>query len=777
MKSKVAAIVLVGFASTVLPTVGLAGAIEPVKVADGMMGEAQAVNRRGQVAGRFTGGPENSLRAFYWSDLDGFFDIGPYPGAVATSTRWITEGGIVIGAGGFMASQYIDHVKAFSWTISDGMQIWDLLGRQQHFLAAMHQDTGQVAGSACNLAQTDCRAFIWTSEHGLEDLGTPDSQPGWSCWGQAVNREGQVAGFCTLYGAKRSFLWTRGEGMFMLDDSGKSCRTRGMNDHGDIVGQCEGVFPPRAFAWTSAAGLIDLGTGNAQGINNSGIVAGASAVQGYTRAWVWSTGSGRQFLSDPTVLQNEQVYGLTSKGEVIGQVTVPAQGLQQAFSWSEQSGMRRIYLEPNLNSGVWGWLDTGQIIGTVYSGYSWTPEGGMVALAPLLSWYNSVPLAISSNGRVVGTAGGMAMWNTQPLARTPLLAGWPGVGGAATEGLAIAFDYPNRVELRNAASGAVSRNIPFHNDEMIPLATAMLPDLDGNGIGELAVLALRRTDKRLIAEMRNATGVALRRSVFFALDLDYLAMAVIPSGLGGTSGAGIAVLGKDGSGRPWAQVKDAVDGELLGKVTFDPAYEPFALLVTGDLNGNGVPELAVLGVDALGRVRAQVKDAVSGQLVSMVYFDRNFPPSHAVGVDTTGDGWSDAFAVLGENASGVIRAQVKAAGSGQLLSVVRYENGYVPHGLVVLPDVNESGTPELGVLQRDGEGRVRVQVKDAITGLPVRVVSLPRTHVPREVYVLPAAGTGGGPALAYLGEGPVGRYLLQVRDAKSGQLISSTAVH
>jgi hypothetical protein len=42
--------------------------------------------------------------------------------------------------------------------------------------------------------------------------------------------------------------------------------------------------------------------------------------------------------------------------------------------------------------------------------------------------------------------------------------------------------------------------------------------------------------------------------------------------------------------------------------------------------------------------------------------------------------------------------------------------------------------------------------------------------------VLPAAGTGGGPALAYLGEGPVGRYLLQVRDAKSGQLISSTAV-
>lgn len=207
----------------------------------------------------------------------------------------------------------------------------------------------------------------------------------------------------------------------------------------------------------------------------------------------------------------------------------------------------------------------------------------------------------------------------------------------------------------------------------------------------------------------------------------------------------------------------------MSKVYFESAYGPFAFEIIEDLNGNGVSELAVLGTDDAGRVRAQIKDALTGELISFAFFDRRYTPSHAVGVDMDSDGDNDALAVLGEDAFGTIRAQVKDVSTANLLGLVRFETGYVPHALVALPDVNSSGTPELAVLHSNGSGDLRAQVKDAVTGQTVSIVSFDASYEPRDMALTPDVDGNTHPELAVLGEGPVGNYLLQIKDAVTGQ--------
>jgi hypothetical protein len=305
-------------------------------------------------------------------------------------------------------------------------------------------------------------------------------------------------------------------------------------------------------------------------------------------------------------------------------------------------------------------------------------------------------------------------------------------------------------------------------------AHLMVEDLNANGIEDVVSLEITAQGWVEAKVKDGSTGELLMRMPFEGA-YQPLFMRSVPGGTG-SGGTALAVLGINADGRPRAQVRDVLTGELVSRVFFDAAFQPFAFEVIGDIDDNGHPELAVVGVDETGRVRAQVKDILTGRAVSLVWFDRNFLPSQAVAIDTDGNGHADALAVLGETEAGMIRAQVKDVRTGAPLGLVRFESGWVPQKLVVLPDLDGGGTPELGVLQRDAEGRVRVQVKDAVNGQPVSLVPFPRTHAPRDLVVVSAASPTSSPGLVYLGEGPVGTYLLQLRDAKSGQLISSTVL-
>jgi hypothetical protein len=299
---------------------------------------------------------------------------------------------------------------------------------------------------------------------------------------------------------------------------------------------------------------------------------------------------------------------------------------------------------------------------------------------------------------------------------------------------------------------------------------AVIPDLNANGVDEFATLEVNSAGF-IELKIKDGQTAALLGKMPFEVGYHplWLRAVPVPASEGRTA---VALLGISPDGRPRAQVRYIDSGELISRVFFDPAYQPFGFELVADLNSNGFPEIAVFGRDAVGRVRAQVKDMLTGQLVSMVYFERTFVPAHGLALDTTGDGQLDALAVLGINDSGIVRAQVKAAAMGTPLGIVRFESGYTPHAFVAVPR-SGPGTPDhLAVLQSDALGRVRVQVKHALTGDPVSIVSFPRTHEPRALAVLPDVSGNGHAELAYLGE-MLGNYLFQVRDSQTGQVLAT----
>lgn len=314
--------------------------------------------------------------------------------------------------------------------------------------------------------------------------------------------------------------------------------------------------------------------------------------------------------------------------------------------------------------------------------------------------------------------------------------------------------------------------IPLTPEKLVGVAS--IPDLDGNGADEIGSLELT-SEGWVVAKVKDSlTGELISKMSFDPAYHPAGLRTVPPAALGSSSG--LAVLGINSDGRPRVQLRDATSGALISRVFFDPAFAPFAFEVLGDLDGNGIPEFVVFGVDAHGRVRAQVKDGLTGELVSMVWFDRTFRPVQAVVLDMTGDGRVDALAVLGENAQGVYRVQVKDAVSGAPLANVRFESGYTPTQLLAISDADGSGAPELGVLQVDAEGRVRLQVKDARTGNPVRIVSFPGGYDPRFVFASASGGPAGGVSVAYLGRSGVGNVLLQVVDIMSRDVLGEARI-
>lgn len=66
-------------------------------------------------------------------------------------------------------------------------------------------------------------------------------------------------------------------------------------------------------------------------------------------------------------------------------------------------------------------------------------------------------------------------------------------------------------------------------------------------------------------------------------------------------------------GRPIVYIKDTETKNVIIKLKYNKQYIPTDLSVIPDINGNGIPEIGVLGRDpATGKVHMQIKDALTG---------------------------------------------------------------------------------------------------------------------------------------------------------------------
>jgi uncharacterized membrane protein len=255
--------------------------------------------------------------------------------------------------------------------IWQGGQITDLgtLGGNQSSANA-NNNRGQVVGAALNTtldpfansplcsgcgtfaqtflfipAATEVRAFRWTRDQGMQDLGTlggPDS----NAW--IINDRGQIAGESfTSFTPNPStgvptidpFVWEKGKGMTDLGGLGGTFGfPTWLNSRGEVVGNSNlpGDMSFHAFLWSRSGGMQDLPTlggtfSFANWVNDAGVVVGGATPSGdqVQFAVFWKDGvitrletiAGDDFSHAISINSQEQIVGTSCCGTIPGGVT------------------------------------------------------------------------------------------------------------------------------------------------------------------------------------------------------------------------------------------------------------------------------------------------------------------------------------------------------------------------------------------------------------------------------------------------------------------------
>ena len=256
--------------------------------------------------------------------------------------------------------------------------------------------------------------------------------------------------------------------------------------------------------------------------------------------------------------------------------------------------------------------------------------------------------------------------------------------------------------------------IPWPSDpNNPPVDLEIVPDQDGNGIPELAVLG----ESPAQVETRDALTGNLVKTMNYTDNMTPKDLVVLPD-LNGKDGPEMGVLGEhdDPNKSDRVEIRDLLTGKWVrslyyGKVTVSQAQ------VVPDLNNNAVPEIAVLRTTN-GKVNVFVKDSVSNKLIRSFGFDPNYPPGELrVVPDVNGNGASE-IAVFGKNSNNQTqKAQVKDGKTKKLIRNVFFDKTFDPADLVVMPDMNGNGASEIAMLgKRTESGLTRVIIKDSKTG-------------------------------------------------------------
>jgi bacillolysin len=242
-----------------------------------------------------------------------------------------------------------------------------------------------------------------------------------------------------------------------------------------------------------------------------------------------------------------------------------------------------------------------------------------------------------------------------------------------------------KVIVRDAVNRTLVSSVAL-SPNIAPLALTTLPDMDGNGVTELAALGQRGSDGRVFVQIKDPVNKTLINLIPFLQSDTAIAVAPLPD-TDGNGSPELAVLGKriaDGAVR--VQLRDALSGANLGTVGgFSSAYDPKALAVLPDINGNGQRELAALCLRTSdGGVRVEVRDSPSGTLVNTIVFDPNYDPQAlAVVPDLDGNGIVE-LAVLGVRADGLARVQMRDAATDAPVNTVGFGSTFSPRGMLGL---------------------------------------------------------------------------------------------
>jgi uncharacterized membrane protein len=250
----------------------------------------------------------------------------------AISDRGAIVGAIITGTGREQRSRAVRWLNGFlPLPLPDGtFQSWatDINVRGEIVINAYSPSGGPGDG-----------AYVWSPNGRLVRLADPPGAPnGRPSVAEAINDLGVVVGASgngTPAGQERALQWSATHAPELLGGPGDTSRALDINEAGTIVGtSVQGAGAgQRAAAWfTAAHTFLDLGPGQANGLNNANVVVGQFArTDGTSRAGAWFLPAQISIpLGDPgprrsslaTAVNDERAVGATD-GEAIEFTLVP----------------------------------------------------------------------------------------------------------------------------------------------------------------------------------------------------------------------------------------------------------------------------------------------------------------------------------------------------------------------------------------------------------------------------------------------------------------------
>jgi probable HAF family extracellular repeat protein len=231
--------------------------MRPLKTLGGTHGFAAGANNRGDVVGwaeTTVRDPDNCVlpqkfqfHAVIWRGGRGDpRQLPPYPGDTSSAATAINDRGQIVGISG-ICDQAVGRFTAKRAVIWEGGRVealGDIGGPHWNTPTSISQ-RGDVVGFLSQPGDDpnnpQLRAFLWTRQRGIENLGVVPGDATSQAWG--VNEDRQVVG-SSIDGAgqSRAFLWTRELGIRALKDfapdfAGRLVNAQDVDEHGRIVGR------------------------------------------------------------------------------------------------------------------------------------------------------------------------------------------------------------------------------------------------------------------------------------------------------------------------------------------------------------------------------------------------------------------------------------------------------------------------------------------------------------------------------------------------------------
>jgi probable HAF family extracellular repeat protein len=190
----------------------------------------------------------------------------------------------------------------------------------------------------------------------------------------------------------------------------------GLNDDGVVVGASNTATALRAFIWSRAAGIRELSPlpgdsgSEALGVNRAQLAVGYSSGPAGVVAVVWLADGQVRRLPVPVGTRASRAVAISEAGDVVGTATTAA-GVR-ALRWPMGGGVVQLGALPgDVESEVTATNNRGDAVGQSREpkrsqAVRWTPAGGIQALGTLPGGAYSLANGVNQRGDVVGTAAG-----------------------------------------------------------------------------------------------------------------------------------------------------------------------------------------------------------------------------------------------------------------------------------------------------------------------------------------------------------------------------------